>query len=143
MRYLKWNYDTGKLTEYFRTGECNGCGACCRALIRYDVADSYPSTTGSTVGRTIGEEKGIWLECNDGDRRYFIRDREMVFGKQTCGSFEGGKCLQHFMKSAEDNYLMLCDIWPMGPSHVVPFPDCSYQFQRIAEWDIDKLGEEC
>ena len=38
LRFFEWDYMRGVVTEYARLGECNGCGDCCKAMIRFHVA---------------------------------------------------------------------------------------------------------
>ena len=51
-RFFEWNYDDGIVIAYERLGECNGCGDCCRAEIRFNVTGEL------TPGNTPWEERG-------------------------------------------------------------------------------------
>lgn len=67
-RFIEWDYNTGTATEYARSGECNGCGACCQTLIRGIVSLADPSRLGEMVVRLYRRIYVyvciMWLRCS-------------------------------------------------------------------------------
>ena len=129
-RYFEWNYDTHEAIEYARRGECSGCGACCRALVRYTTSAPVQN---SELGTGVKEE-GIWIEVEQNGNRRFMQNLEIRPDEHVCLSQEGNMCKLHAMKSSE---VPLCDVWPLSPSHVAPFKECSYSFEEIGRWRFE------
>ena len=138
--YRVWDYDNDVVIEYKRLGECNGCGQCCLAYIEYDMAGNLiGSTDGCSVGDASGEG-GVWHEVKEGKNRWFIRLKRVDLNKSRCPSLlEDNRCAYHTEKSAAKGFIPLCDIWPMGPEQVIPFDQCSYQFEEVGRWVISEL----
>jgi hypothetical protein len=137
LQYFVWDYDQGIVTEYKRLGECNGCGQCCRAVIRYVTAQEKPFVDGFLGSGS--DKKGIWIEATDGDRRWALKLLEIEHpeGFRCEHLLEGNLCVVHNIKNARKDRLALCDLWPMGPQHVDPFDQCSYTFEKVSEFPID------
>jgi hypothetical protein len=143
-QYITWDYDAGIATEYERHGECNGCGQCCRAVITSGLAglwgeESFEDKPYGRVG--IGtDEHGKWCEVAEDGNRWFIRiqsiEKPENYHCEALG--EDNRCAVHALKDRFADKFTLCDIWPMGPDHVTPFDQCSYSFEKIAEWPIEK-----
>lgn len=142
-KYYEWNFDTGKVTEWAREGECNGCAQCCVAMIRYrknipDFSDGDLTKSGS-LGDNMGRS-GIWYEISEGDFRRFMqpiaiepRNREHACHLLT----DDNRCSVHALKAFLSESLMLCDTWPIHPDQVTAFDQCSYTFVKVGEWDIE------
>lgn len=157
-RYIQWNYDTNTATEYERMGDCSRCGACCKAIISFTAIrypdlgpnvtlydevddDGYPREDIRDGGYFV-DGTGKWQEVvrKDGVRRFFkvteIDASEKALSEHACSALindSEGKpaCSVHDTKS------LLCSAWPMAPEHVAPFPECTYEFVPINEWQID------
>ena len=133
MRYFEWNYDTHEVVEYERAGECNCCGDCCRAVVHFVACTSKPEgwrASGETTDRL-----GVWAEASpDGAPRYLIKLTKVEWpeGHVGCAGLDvNNKCSGHATK------ISICAYWPFHPSHVTPFPHCSYLFKEVARWPID------
>lgn len=121
-RYFKWDYDSNTVIEYARAGECNGCGACCKALIRFKVATACKDIDPRN-GQDATDSKGVWNEINNGDLRRLWQFEEIAPNAEACRDLtDDNKCGVHFDKAR------ICSAWPLAPEHVAPFPDCSYTF---------------
>lgn len=145
-RYIEWDFDRSKATEYEREGECNGCGQCCIALIRFRV--SQPRGRQSNNGGRLGAGAGIggkWIEVKEGKRRRFLQMTgiESRPREDACPSLTPeNTCGVHGQKNWKKDLLPLCDTWPLHPDHVTPFDQCSYKFNVIAEWDFNREDED-
>lgn len=142
--YREWNYDTGKITEYARSGECNGCGDCCIALIRYRFARLKGRKGGNWGHMGIGtSHKGIWYEIKEGKRSRTMQPLETAMRprKEACSMLqENNQCAVHDQKDWKRDIATLCDVWPINPEQIKPFDKCSYVFTVIGEWDIETDG---
>lgn len=129
-RYINWDYDTKQAIEYERLGECNGCGECCMALIRFDIEkDCEDAREGST---TAGID-GIWTEHDDREKRRFFRFQPVDASKvHICPMLTyTKKCLLH-----EKGKQLIHSGWPFCPENVTPFKSCSYSFREISRWEF-------
>lgn len=107
-RYLDWDYTTGEVVEYAREGECNGCGACCMALIRFT---SHAGRGDAKLGATGTDEKGVWHELreDDGVRRFYRTDAIEVNATR-CKMLDANKrCAVHVEKDK------VCASFPLSP----------------------------
>ena len=142
-RYLEWDCDRQVVIEYRREGECNGCGDCCRAMICMAAprianvigADALQESARNGLQAINGI--GIWNELNAaGDRRFFrfteIDVSEKTMQGHACAWLADNKCTEHHQK------VRVCWGWPFAPSHVAPFPRCSYKFLEIGRWPMEK-----
>lgn len=133
-RYIRWDLDRNVATEFERIGDCNGCGACCKALIRFSVVNSKnaddhdPRDLGDCV-----DDQGVWAEIlvNDTRRLFKVTEINHNPAEKPCSKLgENNKCMVHFDKPR------ICSVWPVIPEQVTPFPECSYSFIQINEWAI-------
>lgn len=140
-RYLKWDYDNDTLTEYERQGECNMCGQCCMALIKYRVAGKWTGTKAAMGDNT--DRKGVWSELNTGRMRRFAGLPTVEKqGDHICPAFRFNGCTHHAKKSLKmGGQLALCAAWPVVPEHVEAFDECSYTFVQINQWKISELAK--
>lgn len=145
-RYLEWNFNTGKVTEWARQGECNGCGQCCMARIRYSISlrtRKPPKWQGgegqySAIMGTRASHEGIWLEVREGRSRRFISPVIVENRDHRCAALTDDlQCRMHAFKRFQRDSLALCDTWPIHPDQVSAFDQCSYTFVKIGEWDIE------
>lgn len=145
-QYYEWDYTTRTVIQYERQGECNGCGACCKAHIEFRTSirpDLPPNVRmeGDPEPREGGAYttgKGIWSEVRlpDGRRRFFeVYEIKPDTGR--CSQLgEDNKCTMHLSK------LLICSGWPFAPSQVAPFPECSYSFVEVGRWNISEATDE-
>lgn len=135
-RYIKWDYDNNTAIEYERQGECNLCGQCCFANIRYRVAGRR--TNGSAAMGVTTDREGVWSEVSDGRMRRFVKLTEITErGSHKCSAHGEAGCTKQSDKSLRlDGDLALCDAWPIIPEHVDAFDECSYTFKEIGRWPI-------
>lgn len=124
MRYFEWDYDQNIVTEYLRFGECNQCGDCCRAEISFRVC-TEPYGEGA-------DQTGVWTEVQNDAQRFAIRVLDIKPKAKICSGLSNSTstCSEHMNKKP------VCELWPLNPLHTEPFPDCSYAFTKIAEWQI-------
>lgn len=139
-RYLEWDYDAGKVREYARRGECNGCGQCCMALIRYRVKQfaGRESDNGARLGKGASKS-GIWYEIKEGRRRRFMQHIEIAPRprEEACSQLTAqNQCALHARKNWKKDQFTLCDTWPLNPAQVKAFDQCSYEFELIGEWNM-------
>lgn len=139
-RYLKWDYDQQIVIEYHRTGECNGCGQCCRAHIEYKVAGAYsqgPATMGSGTN-----QQGVWYEVSQEGNRYLMSSPVITLREgHRCPLLSvDNLCTRHEDKSLQKKELMLCAVWPVGPEQVEAFDECSYEFEEVCRWALEDIS---
>lgn len=139
-RYIEWDYDAGKVREYIRSGECNSCGQCCIALIRYRLGGvaGRVSDNGARLGKWV-DETGTWYEVRDGKRRRFMKHIEITPRprEEACSQLTAeNQCGVHTLKNWKKDQMTLCDTWPLNPAQVEAFDQCSYGFELLGEWDI-------
>lgn len=127
--YIDWNYNTGVVKRYIRSGKCNNCGDCCTAYIRLAVRGRWDND-----GKNGGEytsQKSIWHEINTPDRRTFYRIKKIIPNEKACGSLENCKCISNGSKPK------ICSFWPLSPIYANLFPNCGYEFTLDHEWEMD------
>lgn len=139
--YTEWDYDNNVVTKYKRTGECNGCGDCCRSLIEFvahpnEIPDAYNDYPDIRDGGVYTDEQGVWHQVinENGEKRLFkINKIEEVGTRMPCLALnpETNMCTMHFDKN------LLCKGWPFSPKQVTPFKNCSYVFEVEETWDIE------
>jgi Fe-S-cluster containining protein len=135
LRFFEWKYDANEVIEYKRLGECNGCGDCCQAVIKFFVLGKIKGQDGqwqlAANGGTATTGKGTWLEVQFGDKRRYFQLIEVTPGMTPCRHLtEDMRCDIHFTKP------LLHKVWPMSPGQVTPFERCSYSFDVIARRPI-------
>jgi Fe-S-cluster containining protein len=136
-RFFEWDYDNGVVVEYERLGECNGCGACCMAVIQFAVAGRLNGSNNdwATVGNggpaTSG--KGVWSEIHVGGKRRFfqIADVDRNANHRCENLAEDNRC------TIQQSKPLFHKAWPMSPRQVTPFELCSYSFREIARWPLE------
>lgn len=131
MRFYKWDYTKDEATEFERLGDCNGCGACCKAVIAFVVSGRVKDKDARNLGDSTDGE-GIWAEVQkDKKRRYFQVTSVQETDKVNCSKLgENNQCTVHSGKP------VLCEVWPVIPEQVTPFPECSYSFKEVRKWTI-------
>lgn len=136
-KYFRWDFDNSEVVQYERKGECNGCGACCKALIQFRVRNI--SSKRLKDGRDLGnatDGKGVWAQIKKGKKRRTFQVTHIVPGEVTCSSLSPeNKCMVHLDKPT------ICEVWPVLPEQVTPFKECSYTFEEIGRWPIPPSGE--
>ena len=113
-RFLEYDYNTQEVIEYQRTGDCNHCGDCCTTPIYFHGI--------SHQGR------GVWGCVVEAGKPDFFQQVSHVgaVGSEPCPYYtESKRCSIHEIK------LRMCRVWPMTPSQVHLFPNCSYAFTEI------------
>lgn len=153
IRYLEWNYDEGKVREYARVGECNGCGQCCLARIQWQTVTkthqkpSPPATFNGGQHKNFSSmsnvpmKAGVMHEIRQGKQSRFMTPVEVIPGHECKSLTEDKKCALHEFKNWRRRIMELCDVWPIHPSQVTPFDQCSYEFRLIGEWDIQETSD--
>ena|SRR5579859_7509246 len=133
--FIEWDYTSNVATEYERLGECNGCGDCCMALIRFYVTnvkkgqDSEWQLAADGGLTTTGQ--GVWVEVQIGDQRRFFQMLEVPPETSRCKNLlDDNRCAIHATKP------LLHKAWPMAPSQLKSFARCSYSFREIARRPI-------
>lgn len=140
IEYRTFDYNTMLRTTWKRTGECNLCGECCKAMIHID-----DSTYGT--GREDGEDdvknnqSGIWHEWEAYGRLRYWKIRIAL-------DEPGGDCYAANGENCYDGAPckgLLCTAWPLHPDHVKVFPECSYIFtaEEVISFDIEVEAEKC
>ncbi len=128
-----WDYDKKVAIQYARVGECNMCGACCRGIVHFSVVNLIEKENPEGGGRATSEE-GQWVEISpNGQKIYFKMKEYEVCDRQCKHLLEDGRCGTYLNRNT------LCREWPLSPSDLIPFPDCSYQFVQIGQWTFDEI----
>lgn len=133
-RFIKWDYDNGVAIEYARTGECNGCGACCQTRIRFDFLTPKGETPDPNSGSETTDRKGVWAEHDDGEARRYFRFHEIPRSAEyhLCPVFatQAKRCMAYERRG------LICSGFPFIPENVERFAECSYQFTEFTRWEI-------
>ena len=143
MQFFEWRWDEDTVIEYRRSGECNGCAACCKVSIEWQVPKNptsrpeyllglhgWNNRNGALVPARIGIDTEVVI---NGRHRYFANimigtepEICMYLGKDNRCRIHEGKAL-------------IASAWPMSPAHVAALPECSYTFEEIGRWKISEL----
>lgn len=132
-RYYEWDYENGIVTEFKREGFCRLCGACCRASTGIIASEAYrdePLNGGHTTN-----DQGIWQELSGRWRRFYQLDYIRPDAKPCPALTKDGRCRDY------SNRNRLCQVWPLSPRHIAPFPSCGYFFKELNHWQIDEIEE--
>lgn len=132
LRYLQWDFENKVVIEYERLGECNACGDCCRASVRFETGALLNPNDPHMLSDGISNE-GVVHEVRRGNLRRFYRITAIgAVGTDVCSQLtEDNKCAIH-----EDKGLFR-SIWPAAPNQVEPFERCSFDFREVARWSFD------
>ncbi len=142
VRYFEWDIPNDKVVEYARAGECCGCGACCMAFIAFTTqAHGFGHANpiagwNSANGELAPCADGISIEVKVGDKRRFFNNMRIETKDQPrCSHLTAdNRCSTHIGK------MLLHRTWPMTPSQVTPFPECTYTFTEVGRWKISELS---
>lgn len=129
--YREWDYNSMRVTEYKRSGECKACGACCRAHVSF--SHTTPPRAGDPYkGGSTTYGKGVWQEVDMGRWSYFYEitvDSE----EKVCGCLsDKNLCNYH----EDPDRSMICRVWPIGPTCIAQFPLCGWSFECIGQWEF-------
>lgn len=139
-RYFELDFDNDTVIEYTRRGECNLCGACCIAVVSFQIT-TKPIDRIKRDGRNGGDtpgDSGKWqaVFINGHWRFWKLTGVENLGLDRKCGMLTANnRCKIHMGKS------LLSREWPMTPSHIEPFSECSYSFSELARWSIAEWYE--
>lgn len=136
-RFIEWDYETRIATEYERSGECNGCGACCTGSIFYlgdgdrpgwNAHNGYSAAMRSP--QSVLKDKRIVNEVQvNGKSRYFTDITIKLDPAVRCPMLSAeNRCRIHVGKG------LISRAWPMSPKQVDPYPECSYSFKIVKQW---------
>lgn len=130
VRYITWDYDSSLAIEYAREGECNGCGECCMATVRFHLEDGEED---AREGGKTTDHQGLWSEYAQGDsRRFFKFDPVDTSAIRICPMLTyTKKCMLH-----DKGKVLIHSGWPFCPDNVTPFKSCSYSFREINRWEF-------
>jgi len=145
--FHSWDHDQNEVIEWERLGECNQCGECCTAMIRFNVAGErfetlpdgtlmFPTTNVTPKsGGTTTDGKGLWHSITRGNlTRFFEVTEQGEIGSHYCPQLLGNnRC------AVQSNKTLFNKVWPMHPNQVTPYPNCSYKFDEVARWRLDEL----
>ncbi|HLY26069.1 MAG TPA: hypothetical protein VKQ72_07005 [Aggregatilineales bacterium] len=139
-RFFEWDYEQGVVILYERLGECNGCGDCCMAAIRFSVAGKLAGGNSPwdvvANGGPDTDGHGVWSEVQADTQRRFFKITQIVPGSTPCEQLtEDKRCKIHDVKP------LFHKSWPMSPRQVTPFERCSYSFRELARWPIADLNQ--
>lgn len=129
--YYEWDFGRRIVTCWKRIGECNKCGACCKAKISYTFGGNGVGLWGQ-MGKTTADEQGVWLEVRQGNLRLFMGHTKVdqTDTSHACPLLVKGGCKAHKQKGKK---APLCNLWPIHPHQVEVFSECSYRFEKISE----------
>ena len=129
-RFLEWDYDNDRSTEFRRDGECTRCGRCCIGKHQFATYGKAKNGGPCTNGR------GVWQEVRVGTRRRYYQMG--VFENLDCrcsNLTEDNLCTRHSKQPG------LCRYWPLSPSDLVLHPNCGFRFEIVASQKISDLKE--
>lgn len=133
VRYITWDYDNGVAIEYERSGECNGCGACCMAMVAFNIKGvKWETNHDAGMLGTQTDGTGLWHEIRRGSLRRMYGHVDITEGT-ACSQLD-----ENFRCKIYDARPLLHTTWPISPFQVTPFKDCSYSFTEIGRWPIDE-----
>jgi hypothetical protein len=137
-QFYEWNYDEGVVILYQRLGDCNSCGDCCTAAIRFAVAGAVkPGLTPweeNANGGAMTNGEGVWAEVRvNGERRYFQQVSAEPGASRCTNLTEDNRCAIHASKP------LFHKAWPITPRQMASFTRCSYSFREIARWPLADL----
>lgn len=135
LRFFEWDYDNDLVTEFERSGDCNGCGACCMGLIRFMVAggDTLKANHNPRNGGPTTDGAGVWLSVAVGGKARYFKMVSIEKTDHRCSMLTtDNKCRIHLGKS------LFSRAWPMNPSQIEPFDRCSYAFREVGRWKISE-----
>jgi len=121
---IVWIVENGKLRKWERTGQCNGCGDCCKG---YDISYEYNVGAQGEGNDDYAEWEG-WSAFKHHGVWWWMRvtgiEREE---KARCGCLEGNRCTV-WMDEVE--FPLLCRYFPVHPDNVKAFERCGFNFER-------------
>lgn len=133
-----WIYPNGDPDEapelWARKGHCTQCGECCKLhwLLSYRIGgckNAPPSPEG--VPRSGWGTTPIVAEDWEGYWRYWQK-ADVESEHVPCGSYDdSGICVFHDDPEREE----ICRKWPVMPSDLDHFPDCTFSFERVDDYD--------
>lgn len=138
-RYFEFDFDSQTVIEYERHGLCNQCGACCIAVVTFQITQAMREKFSGWDARNGGDrpgDSGRWQAVLiDGRWRFWkllgVENKGLEF---KCGMLTDDKrCKIHTGKT------LLSREWPMSPAHVTPFDECSYSFTEKARMSLDEF----
>lgn len=143
IEYYKFDFDECVVIRYERDGECNGCGLCCKYLIRFEGEErgfgkANPVTGWDPRNGDLRLYQGGITNAVvvNGKWRYF-RNVEIMGEYQPCRRLtDDNKCKIHMGKH------LLSRAWPMSPEQASEFPECSYSFREVERKTMDEWWGE-
>lgn len=138
--YFEIDYDADSVTEYERQGECNGCGECCIAVIKFMVAgelqkrQGWDSRNGGETTDGKGKWQGVWI--NNRWRFFKLMSVENDPAHRCPMLSQDNRCRIHAGKN------LLSREWPMAPTQVEPFKNCSYSFREVRRATIEEFWND-
>lgn len=145
--FYEWDYENDRVVLWQRHGECNHCGQCCMLAggIEFKVTDTsevgpgmYPEDFNPQNGGDSPGVVGKWSEFQnrDGERFYF---GDIAFfpkpSPKPCPCWKNSRC------SIYEERPEICRVWPTNPTQIIPFDECSFSFEKVAEWRISELDD--
>lgn len=128
-----WDYDQKIVFQYGRFGECDRCGSCCMGGVHFSVTDVVDVDELRSGGRaTTGD--GAWVETSSNGVRVFYRIKPYQPGGKRCSRLQDNQ-----MCGIYSNRPLFCRGWPFLPAEIIPFPECSYQFQKLGQWPFEQI----
>lgn len=140
--FIEWDYERGIATEYVRDGECNQCGQCCVTYISF--YSGKRSGKHNHNGGIATDGVGVWNEVRNqhGTRRYFkIQEINRDISDHRCPMLRGDKAGE-YRCSVQKTKFRICKSWPMSPSQIEPFDECSYSFRAVRSWMFDESSDD-
>ena len=124
---IVWIVENGELVKWERTGECNGCGECCRGHeisfqwdgVRADQDSEGVVDYSSFEGWSSFKSHGLW---------WWFRVTSVVDKETQCGCLVNGKCE---VWKDEVEFPPLCRYFPVHPDNLEHFPKCGFSFRRL------------
>lgn len=128
-----WDYDQKIVVQYGRFGECTRCGSCCMGGVHFSVTDAVDKDELRRGGQaTTGV--GKWMETRSNGVRTFFKMKPYQPGGKRCSHLgENQVC------SIYSNRPPFCRGWPFLPTDITPFPNCTYQFQKLGQWSFEEI----
>jgi Fe-S-cluster containining protein len=127
-----YDWSAEEIITYERSGDCNGCGACCIYDTRIETFRPFKPVGGTPPAPTRAEDyTAKWGTLPGEDILYEFKPSLRA---KRCKYYQEGKCflMQHFEYKPKP-----CEVFPLIPEDIALFDECSYSFKEISRRAMD------
>jgi hypothetical protein len=132
MRTTTWDYDTSTATEWLRLGGCNHCGECCKITIYLRTAVTVEDDARN--GGTATDQDGLWHQWRENDEARYWKIVSIIEDENSKDCYAENNCQCTNESEWKGD---ICKSWPLHPSQVEVFNNCSYRFLKLRTWEFE------